>query len=103
MAWERTAFSQIIAGAAIGRVALADRGSNGPMLLAAGAGMIAVLAGAGMLLWAGVRYTDLDVADFGEAEPPVHPRAAALVGLMAVVLSGLSLVLAAVDLLDPAL
>ena len=92
MAWERTAFNQIIVGAAIGRVALTHQGNLPVVALAAGIGVAAVLVGGGMLYWSVLRYESLH-GTLRAGESPVHPRAAALAGLMAVTLSSLALVL----------
>ncbi len=90
MAWERTAFNQIIVGAAIGRVGLIHQGNLPVVVLATGIGVAAVLVGVGMLYWSVIRYENLH-GTLRSGESPVHPRAAALAGLMAVTLSSLGL------------
>ncbi len=92
MAWERTAFNQIIVGAAIGRVGLTHQGNLPVVVLATGIGLTAVVIGVGMLYWSVIRYENLH-GTLRAGESPVHPRAAAVAGLMAVTLSSLALVL----------
>ena len=92
MAWERTAFNQIIVGAAIGRVGMTHQGSDSVMVLATGVGLLAVVIGVGMLYWSVIRYENLH-GTLRAGEAPVHPRAAAVAGSMAVTLSLLALAL----------
>ena len=97
MAWERTAFSQIVLGAAIGRIGLSHQGNLPVVVLATGMGITVVVIGVGMLYWSVLRYENLH-GTLRAGEPPVHPLAAAVAGLMAVTLSLLALALGIVGL-----
>lgn len=86
MAWERTAIGLVAVGAAVGRSA---RFSELPFIEVAAA-LLALGFGALLLVWSGMHYESLhDVLRSGET--PVHPTAAALVGAVVLMVSGLAL------------
>ncbi len=78
MAWERTAFSLLVAGAAIGRIAVSD----GFLIPAIVGGLIVVLAIL-VLLWSARHYEELH-GPLRAGESPVHPTATRLVGFAAI-------------------
>ncbi len=77
LAWERTAFSILVAGAALGRYA-----ANDGFYLQAAVGGLMVALGAGILIWAGNHYDALH-GPLRAGDSPVHPNAARVVGLAA--------------------
>ena len=95
LAWERTAISGIVVGA------LMTRTGARVHLLLGGVGLAVVCGSAALLVWAGRHYEDLHgVLRAGES--PVHPRAAALVGIGATVSTLLATALAvAAIIVDP--
>ena len=88
LAWERTAISVMVAGLLIARyAALSLHWAFGA------AGLLAVAVGGAILVWAGQRYGEMQ-RHIERGDNPVHPTATRLVGMLAVVLTGVSLVLA---------
>ena len=89
MAWERTAFSVLVAGAVLGRYAANDRFYVTSLF---GGAMVAL--GAGILIWAGRHYDDLH-GPLRAGQSPVHSTAARIVGLASVGGSLIALLVAA--------
>jgi uncharacterized membrane protein YidH (DUF202 family) len=90
LAWERTAISVMVMGVLIARyAALSLHWAFGV------AGLLAVAIGSAILVWAGQRYDEMQ-RHIERGDNPVHPTATRVVGMLAVVLTGVSLVLAIV-------
>ena len=89
LAWERTAVAIMVAGVIFARYA-----AEASWALAF-AGLAQVAFGGGVLVWAGWHYDGLH-GPLRAGEPIVHPRAAGLVGMIAVISTGLALVVAIV-------
>ncbi|MGI8937388.1 MAG: DUF202 domain-containing protein [Iamia sp.] len=88
LAWERTAIAMMVAGLILARAgALRDR------WVFAGGGLVQTVAGGAVLVWAGAHYDDLH-GPLRRGDDVVHPLAARLVGVAAMVGSSLGLVLA---------
>ena len=88
LAWERTAISVMVAGVLIARyAALSLHWAFGV------AGLIAVAVGSVILVWAGQHYDEMQ-RHIERGDNPVHPTATRIVGMLAVVLTGVLLVLA---------
>ncbi len=88
LAWERTAIAIMVAGTLLARYGSED-GHN----FIAAVGMVEVIGGAVLLVWAGWHYADLhDTLRSGHQI--VHRRAARWVGRFVVVFTGIALVLA---------
>lgn len=90
LAWERTAIAIMVAGVAFARFA-----ADALTAAVAFAGIVVVVAGAAMLVWAGLRYDRLGT-DLDEQAPVVAPSATRVVGAASVAFIGLSLVVATV-------
>ncbi len=91
LAWERTAIARMVAGLVLARAgAVQDR------WVFAGAGLVQTVAGGAVLVWAGAHYDDLH-DPLRRGDDVVHPLAARLVGVAAMVGSGLGLVLAVLE------
>lgn len=88
LAWERTAIATIVAGTILGRYA----GEDAHPLIAA-VGLVQVVAGAGLLVWAGFHYDELH-GPLRAGDRVVHPRATRWVGRAAVFFTGAALLLA---------
>ncbi|MEZ5340682.1 MAG: DUF202 domain-containing protein [Acidimicrobiales bacterium] len=88
-AWERTAMSAMVAGAALGRYA-----ANDGFYIQAALGGALVMVGAAILIWAASHYDDLH-GPLRSNESPVHPTAARVVGLAAMSGSLVALLVAA--------
>jgi uncharacterized membrane protein YidH (DUF202 family) len=90
LAWERTAFSMMVAGILFARYAVTDA-----HIVLAGAGLVQLLLGAVLLVWAGFRYDQMQ-APLRANQSIVHPAAARLVGLTSIGFTALALALALV-------
>ena len=90
LAWERTAIAVMIAGLVLGRFAASHE-----FWLFAALGLLQTAFGAGLLVWAGIRYEDLH-GPLRQGVDIVHPGATRVVGIVTVVAIGLGLVLALV-------
>ena len=88
LAWERTAIASMVAGVLMARYA-----AEGLQFLFAFVGLAQVGVGAGVLLWSARHYDDLH-GPLRAGESPIHPSAARVVGVTAVVFTGAGLVLA---------
>lgn len=89
LAWERTSFSIIVAGALLGRYAAKDG-----FLLPAAVGGIMVVLGVGILVWSGYHYADLHDA-LRDGITPAHPKATRIVGSVSIAGSLVALMIAA--------
>ena len=89
LAWERTAVATMVAGTLLARQAASVQ----PLL--AVVGIVQVLSGGLLLVWAGRHYDALH-APLRAGESPVHPRAARVVGLATVAFTGAATVVVAV-------
>ena len=92
LAWERTAIAIMVAGVLLARYAA--QSSN---WITALAGIAQTIVGAAVLVWAGVHYVDLR-GPIAEGSGVVHPTATRIVGLSAVMFSGLALAFAIIEL-----
>ncbi len=81
LAWERTAVATMVAGTLLARLAARIH----PLL--AVVGIVQVLSGGLLLVWAGRHYDALH-APLRAGQSPVHPGAARVVGLATVVFTG---------------
>lgn len=91
LAWERTAIAMMVAGLVLARAgAVQDR------WVFAGAGLVQTVAGGAVLVWAGAHYDDLH-GPLRRGDDVVHPLATRLVGVSAMVASGLGLALAVLE------
>jgi len=88
LAWERTAIASMVGGVLMARYA-----SQSLPFVFAFVGLAGVIAGAALLLWSAKHYDDLH-GPLRSGDSPVHPTAARVVGLAAVVFTGAGLVLA---------
>lgn len=89
LAWERTAISGMAVGTLMTRVGVTIH------ILLGAVGLVQVCASAALLVWAGRHYEDLH-GTLRSGRSPVHPTAAALVGIGATVATLLATVLAVV-------
>jgi len=90
LAWERTAIASMVAGVLLSRYA-----AESLHLGFAVVGMLQVVVGAAILLWAALHYDDLH-GPLRAGDSPVHPTAARVVGFSTVAFTGAAVVLAAV-------
>lgn len=90
LAWERTAISAMVAGVLLARYA-----AQTLHLVIAFVGLVEVVAGAILLLWAANHYGDLH-GSLRAGRSPVHPGAARAVGVGAILSTGCALLLAIV-------
>ena len=88
LAGERTAIATMVAGILFARYSAAE-----VHLAVASIGIVQVVLGAGLLVWAGRHYDELH-GPLRSGASPVHPTAARIVGLAAVLFSGAALVVA---------
>lgn len=88
LAWERTAISTMVAGLVISRFAAVE--SFWPVAIG---GLMLVVFGGALLVWAGAHYDDLHGA-LRAGTSVVHPGIAKLVGAVTLIGTGTSLVLA---------
>lgn len=88
LAWERTAIATIVAGTILGRYA----GEDAHPFIAA-IGLLQVVAGAALLVWAGFHYDELH-GPLRSGDRVVHPQATQWVGRAAVFFTGAALALA---------
>ncbi|MEL6892602.1 MAG: DUF202 domain-containing protein, partial [Actinomycetota bacterium] len=91
LAWERTSIASMVSG-----ILLARQAREIHVALAA-FGILQVLLGAGVLVWAGVRYEQLH-GPLRRGENPAHPGAARFVGGTAIAFTGVALVVALLSL-----
>ena len=87
LAWERTAFSGMAVGLLMTRV-----GAMVDVWLGA-FGVVQVAVSAGVLIWAGKHYEDLHVT-LRAGDSPTHPGAARVIGIGAMVATGVATLLA---------
>jgi uncharacterized membrane protein YidH (DUF202 family) len=88
LAWERTAIAVMVMGVLIARyAALSLHWAFGVL------GLLAVAVGSALLVWAGQRYDEMQ-RHIERGDNPVHPTATRVIGMLAVVLTGVSLALA---------
>lgn len=92
LAWERTAFSGMVIGWLMTRVGASIHPYLGVV------GIVQVLAGAALLVWAGKHYEDLH-GPLRAGESPTHPGAVMVVGIGTTLATGLATVLAVVYIL----
>ena len=90
LAWERTAIASMVAG-----VLLARYSAEELHVAVAAIGILQVVLGALLLIWAGVHYDDLH-GPLRAGDSPLHPLAARLVGFATVCFSGAALIVALV-------
>lgn len=95
LAWERTAIAGMVAG-----VLLARYSATSLHPVVAVLGVLQVVVGSGVLVWAARHYDDLH-GPLREGQSPIHPLAAKVVGLGAVVFTGVATVIAVVIALRP--
>lgn len=96
LAWERTAVAMMVAGAILGRYA----SSHGHLVLGA-LGVMWVVLGGVVLLWAARHYEDLH-GPLRAGETPAHPTVTRVVGISTVAFTGVALILAVfLTLVDP--
>ena len=95
LAWERTAIAGMVAGVLLARYAAA---ALHPLLSAFG--VVQVIFGSGVLVWAAQHYDELH-GPLRAGQSPAHPRAAKVVGLAAVAFTGVATVVAVVIALRP--
>ncbi len=87
LAWERTAISMMVAGVLLARYAAEDA-----HWVIAFVGLAHTGIGAGILVWADLRYENFD--DPSNGTDVVHPAAARLLGIATITLTGAGLLLA---------
>ena len=90
LAWERTAIASMVAGVLMARYA-----SESLHFVFAFVGLAQVVVGAAVLIWSARHYEELH-GPLRAGESPVHPSAARVVGLGAIVFTGAALVLSIV-------
>lgn len=90
LAWERTAIATMVAGVLLARYA-AEALHFGFAFV----GLAMVVHGAGLLLWSARHYDELH-GPLRAGESPIHPLAARVVGIGAVLFTGAGLVLSVV-------
>lgn len=95
LAWERTAIATMVAGVLMARYASASLHVGFAFV-----GLAQVLVGAGVLVWSARHYDDLH-GPLREGQSPVHPTAARVVGVGAVVFTGAGFVIALAIALGP--
>ena len=88
LAWERTAIAVMVAGVVLARVSALEEA-----WALAVAGMALTAAGGSVLVWAGLHYDDLH-GPLRRGEDVVHPLAARLLGVMAMLVAAAGLTLA---------
>lgn len=88
MAWERTGIAMMVAGLLLARYAAEDA-----HLAVAVVGIIQVMVGAGVMVWAGRRYESLH-GPLRAGEAVTHPSAVRLIGLTTVAFTAVALGLA---------
>ncbi len=90
LAWERTAIATMVAGVLMARYA-----SDSLHVGFAFVGLAQVVVGAAVLVWSARHYDDLH-GPLREGQSPVHPTAARVVGVGAVIFTGAGFVIALV-------
>lgn len=88
LAWERTSIATMVAGVLMARYA-----ADSLHVAVAVIGMAQVVVGAAVLVWSARHYDDLH-GPLRAGESPVHPTAARVVGIGAVLFTGAGLVIA---------
>jgi uncharacterized membrane protein YidH (DUF202 family) len=94
LAWERTAISAMVGGVLLARYA-----AQTLHWTFAAFGMVTVVFGGVLLVWAGRHYDDLH-GPLRVGDSPVHPTAARIVGRATIAFSATSLALAVVIVLE---
>lgn len=94
LAWERTSIAGMVAGVLLARYTAK---SLDPLL--AVFGVLQVILGSGVLVWAARHYDDLH-GPLRHGQSPVHPLAAKVVGLGTVGFTAIATVIAVVIALD---
>jgi uncharacterized membrane protein YidH (DUF202 family) len=89
LAWERTAISVMVMGVALARVSAVEEAWALALV-----GMALAAAGGAVLVWAGLHYDDLH-GPLRRGDDVVHPLAARLLGIMAMLVSAAGLALGA--------
>lgn len=95
LAWERTAIATMVAGVLMARYA-----ANSLHVGFAFIGIAQVVVGAAVLVWSARHYDDLH-GPLREGVSPIHPTAARVVGVGAVVFTGAGLVISVAIALRP--
>jgi uncharacterized membrane protein YidH (DUF202 family) len=90
LAWERTAIAGMVAGVLLARYTATELHP-----LVSAFGVLQVIVGSGVLVWAARHYDDLH-GPLRKGQSPVHPLAARVVGLGAVAFSGIATVIAVI-------
>lgn len=90
LAWERTAIASMVAGVLMARYAA---GELHPSMAAIG--IAQVVFGAVLLVWSARHYDDLH-GPLRAGASPIHPSAARVVGMGAIIFTGAGLVLAVI-------
>ena len=85
LAWERTAIAVMVAGMVLARVSALEEA-----WASAVAGTVLTAAGGAVLVWAGLHYDDLH-GPLRRGEDVVHPLAARLLGVMAMLVAAAGL------------
>lgn len=88
LAWERTAIAVIVAGLLLARAAAVEE-----QWVVAAVGLVVTAFGGTVMIWAGAHY-EMRHGLLRRGEDVVHPLAARLVGLAAVLVSGIGLAFA---------
>ena len=92
LAWERTAIAVMISGVLLSRYA-----AQSAHWTTALAGLLQTSIGGGLLVWAGMHYTELQ-GPLQDGSDVVHPTATRIVGLSTVAFSGVALLLATLEI-----
>ncbi len=87
LAWERTAIASMVAGVLMARYAASEL-----HVMFGIVGVAQVAVGAGVLLWSARHYEDLH-GPLRAGETPIHPTASRVVGLGAILFTGLGFAL----------
>lgn len=90
LAWERTAIAAMVAGVLLARYASESLHYGFAFI-----GVATVVCGGALLLWSARHYEDLH-GPLRDGASPIHPLAARVVGVGAVMFTGAALVLALV-------
>lgn len=88
LAWERTSIASMVSGVLLARYSAAEL-----HVAVAAIGVLQVVLGAGLLIWAGAHYDELH-GPLRAGDSPVHPLATRIVGLASVCFSGAALLVA---------
>ncbi len=91
LAWERTAIAVMVSGVLLARYA-----AQSAHWATALAGLVQTMIGGGLLVWAGVHYTELR-GPLLDGTSVVHPTATRIVGLSTVIFSAIALLLGVIE------